>query len=60
MARAPSQTVIQSRLNLALDVAQERGLIVYGVRIGEGGEVHVITNAPPLTGNEADKWFAEN
>lgn len=61
MPRAPRQTVIDKRLKLALDAAAESGLTVYGYRIGESGDVHIITNATAQTRkNEAEKWFAEN
>lgn len=61
MSRAPSSTVIKTRLELALETAQDRGLTVYGYRIGENGEVHIITNAVTQAGmNEADRWLAEN
>ncbi|WP_305286075.1 hypothetical protein [Paracoccus wurundjeri] len=61
MARAPSRTVINDRLQIALQVAEDRGLTVYGYRIGETGDVHIITNAPTqANASEADKWLAEN
>ena len=61
MSRAPSLTVIKSRLELALEAAVTSGLTVYGYRIGDSGEVHVITSAATHERtNEAEKWFAEN
>lgn len=61
MSRVPSTAVIDSRLQIALKAAEECGLTVYGYRIGERGEVHIITNAEgEANGSEADKWLAEN
>lgn len=59
--RAPSLTVIENRLQVALRTAKDQGLTIYGYRIGEGGEVHIITSTAAQAGaSEADKWLAEN